>query len=222
MFTVIVGCSATGYHLAKRLLVEGNEIVIVEKSLPRCQMMWDEMGSVIIQGDGSDPADLRRAGAARADTVVAVTGRDETNLVVCQIAKHVFSISRTVAAIKDHKNQSIFRVLGVDAVVNVSDLILNSLERSVAGNNLIRLTSLRDPTKSLVSVIVPPGSQAVGKRISRVVNKQELKESSVSLVLRGNAALHPTEELELEVDDEVIAIASADEEQSLYEMLTGA
>lgn len=221
MFTVIVGCSATGYHLAKRLLVEGDEVVVLEKSLPRCQMMWEEMGSVIIQGDGSDPVDLRRAGAARADTVVAVTGRDETNLVVCQIARHIFSVSKTVAAIKDHRNHAIFRVLGVDAVVNVSDLILNSLELSIVGSKFNRLTTLRDPGKSLVSVIVPPDSQAVGRRILQLVDKGKFKESSVSLVLRGNSALQPTEELELEADDEVIAIASADEEQNLYEILTG-
>ena len=221
MFTVIVGCSATGYHLAKRLLVEGNEVVILEKSLPRFHMMWEEMGSVIMQGDGSDVVDLKRAGAARADAIVAVTGRDETNLVVCQVARHIFSVAKTVAAIKDHRNHAIFRVLGVDAVVNVSDLILNSLELSVIGRSFNRLTTLRDPSKSLVSVIVPPGSQAVGRRVSQLVAKQEFKESSISLVLRGNTALQPTEELELEADDEVIAIASADEEQNLYEMLTG-
>ncbi len=218
MFVIIVGCSVIGYHLAKRLLVEGNEVLVLEKGLARCQLMWDELGSIVIQGDGTDLVDLRRAGAARADTVVAVTGRDETNLVVCQIAKQVFAVERTVTTIKDPRNQPIFRILGVDAVVSSEELVLAYLERSVEGSGFNHLTYLRQPGTSLVSVTIPADAAALGKKISDL---ERLRHSSLLLVLRGNACLEPREDPTLEAGDEVYAIVAADEEQKLYENLTG-
>ncbi len=221
MFILIVGCSPTGYHLAKRLLVEGNEVMVLEKNLARCQMMWDEMGSIIMQGDGSDPVDLKRAGAARADTLVAVTDRDETNLVVCQVAKHVFSVEKTVATIKDHKNQPIFRMLGVDSVVNLPDLVLNSLEQTVLGSGFNHLATLRNPGSFLVSVTVPADAALVGKTLSDVKPNTGLEKSCVTLVMRGGEPRLPGEDLVYEAEDEVFAITTADEEQTLYDQLTG-
>ena len=145
MFVIIVGCSATGYHLAKLLMVAQHEVVVLEKSLARCQLLWDEMGSIVIHGDGTDLLDLRRAGITRADTVVAVTGKDETNLVVCQMAKHAFSVGRTVATIKDTKNQTVFRILGVDSVINSGDLVLDTLERTIVESSFNHLSTIRDP-----------------------------------------------------------------------------
>lgn len=218
MFVIIVGCSATGYHLAKRLMVEGNEVVVLEQSRARCQLVWDELGSVVLQGDGADLVDLRRAGAARADTLVTVTGKDETNLVVCQLAKHVFSVERTIAAIKDPKYQTIFRVLGVDAVASAGDLILGSLERSIVGSGFNHLANLREPNSLLVSLTIPPDADMVGKRLSDL---GRIEKSFVSVVVRGNEALPPMADLVLEAEDEVYAVTVADKEQELHEKLTG-
>lgn len=233
MFVIIVGCSPTGYHLAKLLMVQRHEVIVLEKSLSRCQLVWDEMGSVIIQGDGTDLVDLRRAGITRADTVVAVTGNDETNLVVCQLASHAFSVGRTVATINDPRYQPIFRLLGVDAVVDISDLILDNLERSIADSSFNHLGHLRSPNALLVSLTIPEDSAAIGKRISdiklRVSHAENgendegyaLERSFLSVILRGNDTLQASDEVELAANDEVIAVTSADEEAALYEILTG-
>ena len=243
MFVIIVGCSPTGYQLAKLLLVQQHEVAILEKSASRCQMLLEEIGSIVIQGDGTDLVDLRRAGVTRADTVVAVTGQDETNLVVCQLVRHAFSVRRTVATIKDPKNQPIFRLLGVDAVVDISDLILDHLERSIVGSSYNYLAHLRSPGALLVSLTIPEDAGIIGSTLSQIrlrisqpahgnyadedAGEREdtiqpvLDRSFVSVVLRGDRHLQAEGNLALQANDEVIAVTCVDEEAALYEILTG-
>ena len=87
-------------------------MAVIEKDHDRCQLLADESGIVTVQGDGTDEGTLRQAGLTRADILVAVAGRDETNLVICQMTKNIFQVPRTMALIKDPKNEPIFHVLG--------------------------------------------------------------------------------------------------------------
>ncbi len=225
MFIIIVGCSETGFGLARLLLVSGHEVAVVERSQARCQLLWTELGSVAVLGDGVDPEDLKRAGINRADVVVALTGQDDTNLVVCQLAKHQFHIDRTAAVIKDAKNQPIFRLLGVDLIVNSPDLILDSLEQGIAEVNLRRRLTLRIPNTSIVSIAVPHDAAAIGRLLTDVghnpqVDTEILNHSFVCMVIRGRQTLPPTG-LTVAENDELFAVTTADEEPKLYELFTG-
>ena len=111
MYVVIVGCSESGYHLSKALIAGGHEVVVVEKSIERFQLLKDELGTVALLGDGTDELTLKRAGIARADVVVSLTGVDATNLVITQMTKHIFQVPRTMALIKDPKNEPIFHAV---------------------------------------------------------------------------------------------------------------
>ncbi len=101
MYVTIVGCSGIGYHLAKALLAAGHEVLVIEKSRSRYQLLYDELGSVVLCGDGTDQRVLNSAGVGRADILAAVTGIDETNLVACQMAKEAFQVPRTMAVVTD-------------------------------------------------------------------------------------------------------------------------
>src|ERR671918_705678 len=128
MYVVILGCSAVGYYLAKVLLAAGHEVIVIEKNPTRCQLLWNELGSVVIQGDGTDERTLKEAGVARADIFIAVTGLDETNLVACQMAKHVFQVPYTMSLVRDTKNEPVFHVLGINVVVNATHSVVAQLE----------------------------------------------------------------------------------------------
>lgn len=234
MFIIVVGCSATGYHLAKLLLVAQHEVIILEKSLSRCQLLRDELGSIVMHGDGTDLADLRRAGITRADTVVAVTNKDETNLIICQMAKHAYSVNRTVATIKDTKNHTVFRILGVDSVVNSGDLVLNILERTIVESSFNHLSTIGDPNTFLVSLTVPDDASAVGKSLLDLgivkrasEDEQELNDNNplrVSfpcVVVRGGKPMAPAGDMVLDAHDELFAVTTTEEESNLYEKLTG-
>jgi trk system potassium uptake protein TrkA len=218
MFAVIIGCSEIGYHLAKSLVATGHEVVVVEKDRERCQLLIDEVGSISLQGDGTDEAILKQAGLARADVLIAVVGRDDTNLVICQISKHIFSVPRTMAVIRDPKNEALFHVLGVDVVVNSIHLVLASLEEGIPGRPLVHLSSLRSPGTELISVSIPSDSGVVGMRLEDL----ELPPRSfISLVIKNSGATLPTDGLVLEAEDELVAVTMTGDEQTLYDILTG-
>ena len=218
MYVVIVGCSESGYHLSKALIAGGHEVVVVEKSPERFQLLNEELGSVALLGDGTDEAILKRAGVARADVVVSLTGADATNLVISQMTKHIFQVPRTMALIKDPKNEPIFHEVGVDVVVNSTHLVLASLEEGVPGRPLVHLMNLRVPGMELVSVSIPEDADIIGKPLNEI----ELPPNSfITLMVKKGGATLPTGRSVVEPEDELVAVVPEGEEQILYDILTG-
>lgn len=218
MYLVIVGCSSVGYHLTKVLLAAGHEVTVVEKDHAKCQLLWDELGSVVLEGDGTDERILKSAGAARADIFIGAADVDETNLVACQIAKHVFKVSHTMTVVKDTKNEPLFEVLGINVVVNATHLLVTALEEGVPGRPLLHLMTPRVPDLELVSIAIPEDSTVVGKKLNEVVLPPH---SFISLVIKKDRAVLPSDDVVLEGEDQVVAVTMTDEEQTLYEILTG-
>lgn len=218
MYVVIVGCSESGYHLSKALIAGGHEVVVVEKSPERFQLLNEELGSVALLGDGTDEATLKRAGVARADVVVSLTGADATNLVISQMTKHIFQVPRTMALIKDPKNEPIFHEVGVDVVVNSTHLVLASLEEGIPGRPLVHLMNLRVPGMELVSVSIPEDANIIGKPLNEI----ELPPNSfITLMVKKGGATLPTGRSVVEPEDELVAVVPEGEEQILYDILTG-
>ena len=218
MYVVIVGCSESGYHLSKALIAGGHEVVVVEKSIERFQLLKDELGTVALLGDGTDELTLKRAGIARADVVVSLTGVDATNLVITQMTKHIFQVPRTMALIKDPKNEPIFHEVGIDVVVNSTHLVLESMEEGVPGRPLVHLMNLRVPGMELVSVSIPEDSNIIGKRLSEI----ELPPNSfVTLIVKKTGATLPTGRSVVEAEDELVTVTPEGDEQILYDILTG-
>ena len=218
MYVVIVGCSESGYHLSKALIAGGHEVVVVEKSIERFQLLKHELGTVALLGDGTDELTLKRAGIARADVVVSLTGVDATNLVITQMTKHIFQVPRTMALIKDPKNEPIFHEVGIDVVVNSTHLALESMEECVPGRPLVHLMNLRVPGMELVSVSIPEDSNIIGKRLSEI----ELPPNSfITLIVKKTGATLPTGRSVVEAEDELVAVTPEGDEQILYDILTG-
>jgi len=193
-------------------------VEVIERNPDRYNLLIEELGSVTWLGDGTDEVTLRNAGVARADVVVALTGVDATNLVVCQMTKHIFQVPRTMALIKDPKNEPIFTLVGVDVVVNSIHLALEALEEGVPGRPLIHLMNLRVPGMELVSVSVPEDANIVGKRLGEV----ELPPNSfISLVVKKSGAELPDSRSLVEPEDELVAVTPIGDEQILYDILTG-
>ena len=218
MYVVIVGCSESGYHLSKALIAGGHEVVVVEKRPERFQLLNEELGSVALLGDGTDEATLKRAGVARADVVVSLTGADATNLVISQMTKHIFQVPRTMALIEDPKNEPIFHEIGVDVVVNSTHLVLASLEEGIPGRPLVHLMNLRVPGMELVSVSIPEDANIIGKPLNEI----ELPPNSfITLMVKKSGATLPTGRSVVEPEDELVAVVPEGEEQILYDILTG-
>lgn len=132
MYTVILGAGTVGYKIAAWLNSSGVEITIIEKDPVRIQQTQDSFGSVVVAGDGTNVDTLNQAGVRRADLFAATLGRDDQNLVACQIAKHKFHVNKTIALVHQPENEELFSTLGVDITVNVSDLIIGELQSKTA------------------------------------------------------------------------------------------
>ena len=218
MFIVIVGCSASGYHLSKALIAGGHEVVVIEQSLERFDLLRDELGTVALLGDGTEELTLKRAGIARADVVVSLTGVDATNLVISQMTKHIFHVPRTMALIKDPKNEPLFHEVGIDVVVNSTHLVLEAMEAGVPGRPLVHLMNLRVPGLELVSISIPEDSNIIGKHINEI----ELPPNSfITLMVKKTGATLPNGRSVVEAEDEIVAVTPEGDEQILYDILTG-
>jgi trk system potassium uptake protein TrkA len=219
MYIIIVGAGRVGYYLARALLDEGHEVLLVEKNATYCQNINEELGSVCVQGDGCEAATLGEIGTDRADMFVAVTGDDEDNLVACQVAKHKFNVPRTIARIRNPQNEILFKKLGVDVTVSSTTLILESIEAEVPTHPLTHLIEIRDKGLEIVEVRIPPDSKTVGKPVKGL----PLPEGSIlSLIIReARKPVVPTSNTIIQAGDQVIAVTTLETEEALRSALRG-
>ncbi len=218
MYIVVVGCGNVGYHLTKALLAIGHETLIIDKDARLCDSLEDELGSVVLQGDGTEVQVLKKAGVGRADLIIAATPRDEDNLATCQLAKHLFETPNTMALIKDPQNEALFKLLGVDVIVNSTHLILSTIEGEIPGHPLVHLMNLKALHLEMISINIPQDAAVVGKSLEDI----DLPPSSfISLVVKHQGPVMPSEEVVLDSGDDVVAVTSPEEEQLLFETLTG-
>src|SRR6188472_2726557 len=163
MYIVVVGGGKVGYFLSKELLEAGHELVILEKNSGRARQIADELGAIVLNRDGCEGKHLAEAGANRADIVAAVTGDDEDNLVICQMAKHHFDVPRTIARVNNPKNERLFRHLGVDEIISPTRMILGSIEQDIPVHELLHLAALGVGELEIIEAHLQPGSPAIGR-----------------------------------------------------------
>lgn len=216
MYVVVAGGGKVGYYLARRLVNEGHEVLVIERDRRKCEAIAEDLGSVVIRGDAAEASTLEEAGASRAEVVVAVTGDDEDNLVICQMAKRKFGVPRAIARINNPKNERIFKLLGIDATINSTDLIMSHIEQELPSKALVHLLRLRQQDLEVVEAHIPSTARVVG----RPIRDLRLPPDSVFLlILRNGAPVVPGGNIVFHADDEVIALTRIENESRLREML---
>jgi trk system potassium uptake protein TrkA len=218
MYIVIVGGGEVGYHLSKMLLNDGHEVLILEQDLSRCDILCEELGSIVVRGDGCEAATLESVGTGRADMLVAVTDEDARNLVACQLAKHRFNVRRTIARVTNPDNENIFKILGVDVTVCSTRLILAHIEQELPSHPIIPLLKLRKGTLEVIEAKIPPDSKLIGKKLRAF----SLPKGSAVLLIIGKdkGPQIPTPDTVIEAEDEVVAVTEAENEEAIRAMLT--
>jgi trk system potassium uptake protein TrkA len=132
MFIIVVGGGKLGTYLARALLEARHEVVVVEKIERKAQALAQTLNAEVAQvGDGCDPLVLEEAGATRADVVIADTGDDEDNLVICLVTKKRFAKPRTIARVNNPRNKQIFEELGIDSVVSGTEIVMNMVAQEI-------------------------------------------------------------------------------------------
>jgi len=218
VFIIVAGAGKVGYHLARALIAD-HEVLILELDQGRVDFIAEELGSdVIMQGDACDAATMERAGMERADLVAAVTGDDEDNLTVCQIAKAKFSVPRTVARINNPQNETLFRRLGIDSTVSATNLIMAHIEQELPWRGLIPLVTLRGRSLEVVEVRIPSEARIVNRKVSEALLPVG---SLISLIIdaEGNPKV-PSGDTMIHAEDIVLAVTNVESEEALRNALT--
>ena len=217
MYIIVVGGGKVGFNLAKFLITAGHEVLLIEKDKRKIPNLISEFGESVIHGNGSRVNILQEGGANRADVLVAVTGQDEDNLVICQLAKNLFKCPRTIARVNDPRNEGTFSTLGIDATVSSTRVIDSLIEEQVQAKDMvIPLLTLQGGDVEIIEVELSSHSKVLNKRIRDIV----LPEGSILIsILRGDEVIIPKGETELKSGDRAIALVKKKMEQSLRELL---
>ncbi|HVK02139.1 MAG TPA: TrkA family potassium uptake protein [Armatimonadaceae bacterium] len=212
MYCIIVGGGNVGYYLSKDLATAGHEVLLLEKDRQRASRLVEELGEMAMQGDGCEVRVMEEVGFGRADVIVAVTGEDEDNLVVCQMAKRKFGVPRTIARVNSPANEALFNKLGIDTTVSATRIIFNLLEQEIESDLVVPLAALSRGNLEIVQVELSPQSRVVGKRIAEVVMPAG---AHIVSVIRQDRGMLPAPEAVLETGDSVLALVSTELENEL-------
>jgi trk system potassium uptake protein len=218
MFVIIVGGGNTGSYLATILLEAGHSVKVIEERPAVLERMKNEISSkVIIEGDGSSPQVLEAAGIGKAQVLAAVTGNDETNLVVTSLARFEFNVPRVIARLNNPKNAWLFTPeMGVDVALNQADILARLVAEEMSLGDMMTLVKLRKGEYSLVEEKVHPESPGVNKSLAELNLPDECV---VAAIIRKNKVIIPHGATILLAADEVLALVHASQLNQLAILL---
>jgi trk system potassium uptake protein TrkA len=203
MYVLIVGAGKVGWNLARELIDRGNEITVVEHDRNRYNTVEEELEHAAHYGDGSELWVLERAGIERADMVIAVTGDDEDNILISQVAREKYGVDRVIARCNNPRNLQHFDLLGVRPTVSATDLILRLIEHEVPRYGPLHLLDLPQERLEIIEVEVQQSSPADGKMVKDV----GLPEGSLIIsILRDGTGFVPLSDSVIEAGDEVLIV----------------
>jgi trk system potassium uptake protein TrkA len=190
MFVIIVGGGNIGSHLANLLLEGGHTIKVIEERKVLLEKLHQELPQeVVIAGDGSSPLTLENAGIQKANVLAAVTGSDETNLVVTSLARFEFNVPRVIARVNNPKNAWLFTPeMGVDVALNQADILARLVAEEMSLGDMMTLLKLRKGEYSLIEEKVHPLSPSANKSLREVDLPSE---SVIVAIIRKNLLLIP-------------------------------
>jgi trk system potassium uptake protein TrkA len=218
MYIIIIGAGKVGYFLARRLCAGKHTVSVIDKDKGVCEEVAKELEVLAINGDGCDPRILEEAGIKRADVIAAVTGDDEDNLIICQLAKEKFNIGRAVGRVNNPDNEHTFSELGVDVPVDSTKIIAKIIEEEVSFSDFVNLMSFKRGKLAIVRIDLPKDSPIINKEIKDI----ELPPDSVLVSLvRGEEVIIPKGNTVLKPGDDIIAITVVGSEPQLLNLLVG-
>jgi trk system potassium uptake protein TrkA len=219
MQIVIVGAGEVGYSLAEALLKNKHQVTIIEREPARCNGVVKLLNTVVIQGDGTNISTLADAELDKADILIALTGRDQDNLIACQLASKKFHVSRTIARVTRPQNKKLFEQLGgVDTAVSTTEIISSIVEEEVSLKNIVTLLNFKDANVAIVEVAIGEDSPARDKHIVDL----DLPEDCVLIcIFRGNEVVFPHGLTSVKTGDRILSVTTKKNKTLLKNLMVG-
>ena len=217
MYVLIAGGGKVGSSVMRSLLRKSHEVTLIEQRRDRFEALEEEFEHMVMNGDATELYVLERAGIGRPpDLVLALTGDDEDNMVICQLARDKYGVEKVVARVNDPRNQPHFDLLGIQQTVCAVSNILGLVEHEVPEHDLIHLLELRKENLEIVEVQIPKGAPSVGTKVERLPLPEGARLISVMRNGQSEIAVGSTE---LHEGDQVLAVLQPGKEDELRRVL---
>ncbi|TDT52041.1 potassium channel family protein [Fonticella tunisiensis] len=218
MKAIVVGGGKVGYYLLKTLNQKGYDVTLIERNKKICDKTAEEIDANIICGDGTNPEVLYDADIEKTEVVAAVTGKDEENLVICQIAKVNFNVAKTIARINNPKNRTIFKALGVDRTVCSTEVIANLIEGELNSSMLRPIQTLDRGEMILAEASILRKSPWC----SKIISSLDLPEECLIVsILRNDKIIFPKGNVEIKEGDRVLIVTSVNMKDEVERCIMG-
>jgi trk system potassium uptake protein len=212
VYVIIAGAGKVGWNLARELIGKDHEVTLLENDRRRYLTVEEELEHAVEYGDATELWVLERAGIQRADLVIAVTGDDEDNILICQVANEKYRCERIVARVNNPRNLQHFKLLGIQPAISATDLILRLIEHEVPQYGLVHLLDLAEDHLEIIELQVADGSPAAGRRVGEVT----LPEGSLIIsILRDGGGFVPKPDTTIQAGDEVLVVLDPGLEASI-------
>lgn len=212
MYVIVIGAGKVGFNLTRELVAQGHEVTLIESRRQRYLAVEQLLEHRVLYGDGSELWVLERAGIERADLVIAVTGDDEDNILICQVAQEKYGVERIIARANNPNNRRHFDLLGVKPVVSTTDVILRLLEHEVPHRTLVRLLDLEAEEIEIVEMRVGEGSPVAGRTVGEL---PILDHTLLISIIREGHGFVPNADSVLREADDVLAVLDPEREEEL-------
>jgi len=217
-YVLIVGGGLVGYYLARTLQRLGHEVAIIERDSAMYDLVSQQVDCPVVLGDGSATAVLERAGASRANLLCAVTNYDQDNLIACEVAKYRFGVPKTIARVKNPKNEMVMRRLGVDTTVSSTAIIANIIQNELPATPALNVANPASCACNIMQFRIASQSAAIGRQASTVALPSPCK---IIGIIRGSEALTSLDSTLFEGGDTVLAFVPEAQESVVREILLG-
>jgi trk system potassium uptake protein len=200
VFVVIVGAGKVGLNVARSLTHMGHEFIVIEQRRTRYDLLRPELEERLLFGDGTEMWVLEEAGVVRCDLVVAVTGDDEDNVVIAQLAKLEYNVPKVVARVNNPRNQQTFDLLDVDATVCAATMMISMIQHELPSHQFVPLLSLKRENVELVEIEVSDDSPSAHVAINDIklpdgVLVTAILREGTALLARGSEVLLPGDQV---------------------------
>ena len=212
MYLIVVGAGKVGVNLTRELMAQGHEVTLIENRRSRYALVEQELEHNIQYGDASELWVLDRAGIERADMVIAVTGDDEDNILICQVAKEKYGVGRIIARVNNPRNRQHFDLLGIKPTVSATDLILRLLEHEVPQHELVHLLDLEAENIEIIEIRLKEDSPVDGTVASEIYTPEH---TLLISILREGKGFVPNSTSELLAGDNILAVLDPEKEEEL-------
>ena len=218
MYFVIAGGGQVGFHLAKALLESSHEVMLLESDRRRAQVIEAELGSVVLNAPADEGRYQLEAGCQRADAVIAVTGEDPANLIICQLAKWKCNVPRVIARVNDPKNEIVFKALGIDETISSTRVIMNVIEQELPSGGFLPLMPLTGSHLELIEAEIAAGTPSAGRSIGTLGLPEG---AAIGGIVRKGVVVHADDDTKLQVGDRIVVLSPTSAENGVRKALFG-